>query len=75
MYSLCNLYSLTKSQAAIIAITRALRDATGNLPPLPGIYPDYKAPIVRNAAGSPVRQLQDRLRAEFENETKATRKA
>ncbi|MCE0498702.1 MAG: SOS response-associated peptidase family protein [Methylacidiphilales bacterium] len=23
-------------------------DRTGNLPPLPGIFPDYKAPIVRN---------------------------
>jgi len=35
-----NLYSITTSQAAIIAFTRALRDATGNLPPLPGIFPD-----------------------------------
>jgi hypothetical protein len=25
-------------------------DITGNLPPLPGVYPDYAAPIVRNAA-------------------------
>lgn len=46
---MCNLYSLTKGQAAIIAFTRALRDTTGNMPPLPGIFPDYKAPIVRNA--------------------------
>src|SRR4051812_48734397 len=46
---MCNLYSLTKGQAAIIAFVRALRDLTGNMPPLPGIYPDYKAPIVRNA--------------------------
>jgi putative SOS response-associated peptidase YedK len=29
-------------------MTRAMRDTTGNLPPLPGIFPDYKAPIVRN---------------------------
>jgi hypothetical protein len=34
-------YSQTKGQAAIIAFTRALRDTTGNLPPLPGIFPDY----------------------------------
>jgi hypothetical protein len=27
----------------------AARDHTGNLPSLPGIYPDYPAPIVRNA--------------------------
>ena len=26
------------------------RDLTGNLPPLPGVYPDHPAPIVRTAA-------------------------
>ena len=31
---MCNLYSVTTSQAAIIAIARAMRDTTGNLPPL-----------------------------------------
>jgi hypothetical protein len=31
---MCNLYSLTKGQAAIIATARAMRDTTGNLPPL-----------------------------------------
>jgi len=41
---MCNLYSLTKGQAAIIATARAMRDTTGNLPPLPGIFPDYMAP-------------------------------
>lgn len=46
---MCNLYSITKGQAAIIALARAMRDTTGNLPPLPGIFPDYKAPVVRNA--------------------------
>ena len=46
---MCNLYSLTKGQAAIIALTRAMRDTTGNMPPLPGVFPDYLAPIVRNA--------------------------
>ena len=46
---MCNLYSLTKGQAAIIALTRAMRDTTGNMPSLPGIFPDYSAPIVRNA--------------------------
>jgi putative SOS response-associated peptidase YedK len=45
---MCNLYSLTKGQAAIIEMTRAMRDTTGNMPPLPGIFPDYSAPIVRN---------------------------
>lgn len=45
---MCNLYSMTKGQAAIIAITRAMLDKTGNQAPLPGIFPDYPAPIVRN---------------------------
>ena len=45
---MCNLYSLTKGQAAIVAMSRAMLDHTGNLPPLPGIYPDYPAPLVRN---------------------------
>jgi putative SOS response-associated peptidase YedK len=46
---MCNLYSITKGQAAIGAFTRAMRDRTGNLPPMPGVFPDYPAPIVRNA--------------------------
>ncbi len=53
---MCNLYSVTKGQAAIIAFTRAMRDTTGNLPPLPGIFPDYPAPIVRSAPDG-VREL------------------
>src|ERR1700751_6119236 len=47
---MCNLYSMTKSQAAIRDLIRAMHDRAGNLPPLPGIYPDYLAPIVRNGA-------------------------
>ena len=53
---MCNLYSVTKGQAAIIALTRAMRDRTGNLPPMPGVFPDYSAPIVRNAPDG-VREL------------------
>jgi hypothetical protein len=30
---------------------RVLFDRTGNLPPLPGSFPDYSAPIVRNIVG------------------------
>jgi putative SOS response-associated peptidase YedK len=47
---MCNLYSLTSNQKAIIDLVRAMRDLTGNLPPMPGIFPDYSAPIVRNAS-------------------------
>jgi putative SOS response-associated peptidase YedK len=53
---MCNLYSLTKGQKAILELARAMRDTTGNLPPLPGIFPDYPAPIVRNAPDG-VREL------------------
>ncbi|WGJ14961.1 SOS response-associated peptidase [Methylocapsa sp. D3K7] len=45
---MCNLYSVTKGQQAIREFTGAMRDTTGNLPPLSGIFPDYAAPIVRN---------------------------
>ena len=53
---MCNRYSQTKGQAAIIALTRAMRDSTGNLPPLPGIFPDYQAPVVANRGGG-IREL------------------
>ena len=53
---MCNLYSMTKGQAAIVALSRAMRDTTGNLPLLPGIFPDYAAPIVRNGCDG-VREL------------------
>jgi putative SOS response-associated peptidase YedK len=48
---MCNLYSLTKGQAAIRELTRAMVDRTGNLPPMPGVFPDYPAPIVRTIDG------------------------
>jgi putative SOS response-associated peptidase YedK len=46
---MCNLYSLTRSQDAIRQLTKAMRDTTGNMPPLPGIFPDTLAPVVRTA--------------------------
>jgi putative SOS response-associated peptidase YedK len=48
---MCNLYSMTKGQQAIRDFTRAIKDRTGNLPMMPGIFPDYAAPIVRNQPG------------------------
>ena len=44
---MCNLYSMTKSREAVVAFTRAMRDITGNQPPLPAIFPDQLAPVVR----------------------------
>jgi hypothetical protein len=45
-----------QGHAAIIALTRAMRDKTDNLPPMPGVFPDYSAPIIRNAPDG-VREL------------------
>jgi hypothetical protein len=46
---MCNLYSITTNQAAIIALFRVMNRYVGNLPPMPGVFPDYPAPVVRNA--------------------------
>lgn len=46
---MCNLYSMTTNQEAIARLFKALNQRVGNLPPMPGIFPDYPAPIVRNA--------------------------
>ena len=46
---MCNLYSITTNQAAIIALFRVINHNVGNLPPMPGVFPDYPAPVVRNA--------------------------
>ena len=53
---MCNLYSITKGQQAIRDLAGAMRDLTGNLPMLPGVFPDYSAPIVRTAVDG-VREL------------------
>jgi putative SOS response-associated peptidase YedK len=47
---MCNLYSITTNQAAIAALFRVINRYVGNLPPMPGVFPDYMAPIVRNGA-------------------------
>ena len=48
---MCNLYSITKNQAAIRDLFRVTRDSAGNLPPMPGVFPDYPASVVRPADG------------------------
>lgn len=53
---MCNLYSVTKGQKAIIDLVRAMRDTTGNMPPMFAIFPNAKAPIVRTAPDG-VREL------------------
>lgn len=48
---MCNLYSMTRNQDAIRQLFGATKDTVGNLPPMPGIFPDKLAPIVRNKGG------------------------
>ena len=45
---MCNLYSITTNQAAIIALFRVINRYVGNLPPMPGVFPDYPAPVICN---------------------------
>ena len=45
---MCNLYLITTNQAAIIALFRVVNRYVGNLPPMPGVFPDYPAPVIRN---------------------------
>jgi putative SOS response-associated peptidase YedK len=47
---MCNLYSMLKNIDAIIRLFGG-RNSAGNLPVMPGIFPDYPAPVVRNAEG------------------------
>jgi putative SOS response-associated peptidase YedK len=44
---ICNLYTDLRAQTAISQLARSLRDKTGNLKRMTGIFPDYPAPIVR----------------------------
>ena len=45
---MCNRYSITTNQAAIIALFRVVNRYVGNLPPMSGVLPDYPAPVIRN---------------------------
>ncbi len=53
---MCNLYSVKVGQKHIASTAGALRDLTGNMPPLPAIFPNRPAPIVRVAPDG-VREL------------------
>src|SRR3954447_24495411 len=47
--AMCNLYSITTNQEAIRHLFRVMNRYVGNLPPMPGVFPDYPAPVIRNA--------------------------
>jgi putative SOS response-associated peptidase YedK len=44
---MCNLYSMTRARDAIRQLFGVSRDNTANQPPLPAIFPDQLAPVVR----------------------------
>jgi putative SOS response-associated peptidase YedK len=48
---MCTLYSITTNQEAIGWLFRVTRDSTGNLPSMLAAFPDWQAPVVRNAEG------------------------
>jgi putative SOS response-associated peptidase YedK len=53
---MCNLYSVTTNQQAIRDLVRFTRDMVGNMPPIPAVFPDKMAPVVRVAPDG-VREL------------------
>jgi putative SOS response-associated peptidase YedK len=77
---MCNLYSITTNQAAIAALFRIVNRYVGNLAPVPGVFPDYPAPVVRNTGTG--RELnimwgacrRHRARAARRSPTSATRR-
>jgi putative SOS response-associated peptidase YedK len=46
----CNIYSELKGQGAICAAAGAIHNRAGNMPPMPAIFPDTMAPVVRQGA-------------------------
>lgn len=48
---MCNLYSMTKGPAAVREFLDTFTNLAGNMPPQPGVFPDYLAPILRNNGG------------------------
>ena len=57
---MCNLYSITTNQAAIIALFRVVNRYVGNLPPMPGVFPDYDG---KNAAAVALGRMGGKARA------------
>ena len=47
----CAICTRSPKPATIHDFVRAMGDTTGNLPPIPRVFPDYSAPIVRNVEG------------------------
>jgi hypothetical protein len=61
---MCNLYSITTNQAAIIALFRVVNRYVGNLPPMPGVFrtKDGQSSYLKQEDGGPAHKPRDRLR-------------
>jgi putative SOS response-associated peptidase YedK len=61
---MCNLYNLDKGQDALRRYFNVTQDDSGNQPPLPWIFPNKFAPIIRNdpasSNGAPGRVMEIR---------------
>jgi putative SOS response-associated peptidase YedK len=55
--SMCNLYSITSNQEAIRGLFRKVNRYVGNLAPMPGVFPDYPPPVIRNTDEGEGREL------------------
>ena len=47
---MCNLYAIMEARAEVARMARAMTDRNNNQPPMPGVYPDYSAPVIVKAA-------------------------
>jgi putative SOS response-associated peptidase YedK len=54
---MCNLYSVTKPQAVIRQLAKAMVDTSGNLPAIPAVFPDKIAPVVMTRPNDGQREL------------------
>jgi len=54
---MCTLYAMMKARAEAAALANAMRDLNNNQPSLPGVFPDYAAPVVVN--GREGREMRD----------------
>jgi putative SOS response-associated peptidase YedK len=55
---MCNLYAMTSTRTAAAALAGAFTDRNNNQPPLPGVFPDYIAPVVLNGTDG-AREMRD----------------
>jgi hypothetical protein len=58
---MCNLYSITTNQAAIIALFHVVNRYVGNLPSMPGVFPDYLGTGSRDESAMPSTHLSHGL--------------